>query len=32
MGDINKDNLFEILKIDMDGPSIEYSDEANYWI
>ncbi|CAD8155187.1 unnamed protein product [Paramecium pentaurelia] len=32
MGEISRENLFEILKIDLDGPSIEYSDEANYWI
>ncbi|CAD8067442.1 unnamed protein product [Paramecium sonneborni] len=32
LGEINKDNIYEILKIDLDGPSIEYSDEANYWV
>ncbi|CAD8148948.1 unnamed protein product [Paramecium octaurelia] len=32
MGEITRENIFEILKVDLDGPSIEYSDEANYWV
>ncbi|CAD8113699.1 unnamed protein product [Paramecium sonneborni] len=32
MGNISSENLFEIFKIDIESPFIEYTDEAKYWI
>lgn len=32
MGEINKDNLYEIFDVSWSGPSMQYSQEANYWI
>ena len=32
MGEITKENLYDFLVIDLEGPSIEYSEEAQYMI
>lgn len=32
MGELSKENMNDILTIDLNVPSIEYTDEAEYWI